>query len=379
MGIRTTHTGSLPRADGLGTQLIEADAGGGTTPELEQAIRQAVTANVSRQAALGLYLINDGEASKIGYATYVKDRLTGFDGEAEWPASRRPEMDDHPDFARVWTAGLSRARLMTPACTGPIRLRGLDDAQRDIDNLRQAGAAAGLGEDRLFLTAASPGVISHFFANHHYPSRHAFLEALGEAMRAEYRLIVESGILLQVDCPDLAMSRHSLFSQLSVEEFRREAAFDVEVLNHALEGLPPERVRMHVCWGNYEGPHTYDVELAQIIDVVLGARPAGIVLEAANPRHAHEWQVFEETRLPDGKYLVPGVIDSTTNYVEHPDAVAQRLLAYARVVGPERVMGGVDCGFGSVADSAIVVPSIVWAKLGSLVEGARRASETLRL
>jgi 5-methyltetrahydropteroyltriglutamate--homocysteine methyltransferase len=247
----------------------------------------------------------------------------------------------------------------------------------DIARLKSAAKASGVDQDRLFMTAPSPGVISHFFGNVHYKSRRDYLVALGDAMREEYELVAQAGITLQVDCPDLAMSRHSVFADLSMDEFRREAALNVEVLNHALSNIPSERLRMHICWGNYEGPHNHDIELRNIIDIVLTAKPAGIVLEASNPRHGHEWRVFEDVELPDGKYLVPGVIDSTNNYVEHPGLVAQRLINYGRVVGADRVIGGSDCGFGTVATMAMVAPSIVWSKLESLVEGARLASREL--
>jgi 5-methyltetrahydropteroyltriglutamate--homocysteine methyltransferase len=371
--ILTTHTGSLPRPDDLARMIFARDDGE-AVEGIDERVREAVRDVVGVQVETGIDLVNDGEQGKIGYSTYVKDRLTGFEGEAERPSSRRPEMEEHPDFAARFGAQISSARLRVPACTGDIRVKDAGAARRDVENLKAAAAAKGVDPGRLFMTAASPGVVSHFFANHHYPSREAFLGAIADAMRDEYRTIVESGIALQVDCPDLAMSRHSMFADRSVEEFRREAALSVEALNHALAGLPQERLRMHVCWGNYEGPHTHDVELRDIIDIVLTARPAGVSVEASNPRHGHEWRVFEEVRLPEGKYLIPGVIDSTNNYVEHPDLVAQRLLRYASVVGADRVVGGSDCGFGTFAGMATVAPSITWAKFRSLAEGARRAS-----
>lgn len=374
--IRTTHTGSLPRPPDLVESLVAKERGE-TAAGLETRVRSAVAEIVRRQAEIGLDLVNDGEMGKIGFAMYVKDRLAGFEGETRWVGQRRPEMEDHPDFAERWRATVNTTIMSPPACSGDIRLKSVEDVQRDLANLKEAAAAAGVGEDRLFMTAPSPGVISHFFANLHYPNREAYLAALAEAMRTEYETIAQSGILLQIDCPDLAMSRHSMFSDLSVEEFRREAATNVEALNHAVSGIPAESMRMHVCWGNYEGPHDHDVELRQIVDVVLRAKPAGISLEACNPRHGHEWRVFEEVRLPEGRYLVPGVVDSTNNYVEHPELVAQRLLNYARVVGAGSVIGGTDCGFATVATMSVVAPTIAWSKLGSLVEGARLASEEL--
>jgi 5-methyltetrahydropteroyltriglutamate--homocysteine methyltransferase len=352
---------------------------GGTVDGFDDRVRRAVRDIVAEQLEAGVDLVNDGEQSKIGYSTYVKDRLTGFDGEAERPASRRPEMEEHPDFAQRWATQIGSVRLRAPACTGEIRLKDPSAVRRDIDNLKAAAKEAGVDESHLFLSAASPGVVSHFFANHYYPNREAFLAAIADAMREEYRAIVEAGITLQLDCPDLAMSRHSMFADKTLEEFRREIELGVEALNHAVDGLAPERLRVHICWGNYEGPHTHDVELKDIIDVVLTARANGISVEACNPRHAHEWQVFENVKLPDGKYLIPGVVDSTNNYVEHPDVVAQRLLRYADVVGAERVVGGSDCGFGTFTGMATVAPSITWAKLHSLSEGARRASAKLGL
>lgn len=376
--IRTTHTGSLPRPPRLIDMLVARERGD-HAPGFETEVDAAVHDVVRRQLDAGIDLVDDGEMGKIGFAMYVKDRLSGFGGEAQWVGRRRPEMEDHPDYAERWASTLNTSVLSTPACDGEIRMKSLDDVRADVARLKESARSSGIGDERLFMTAPSPGVISHFFGNLHYPSRRAYLEALGDAMRAEYEVITGSGITLQVDCPDLAMSRHSVFADLSVDEFRREAALNVEVLNHALRGIAPDRVRMHVCWGNYEGPHNHDVELKDIIDIVLGARPAGISLEASNPRHGHEWRVFENVKLPEGKYLIPGVVDSTNNYVEHPELVAQRLLNYARVVGPDRVIGGSDCGFGTVATMALVAPSITWSKLASLAEGARIASAELGL
>ena len=374
--ILTTHTGSLPRPEDLAQMIFDRDSGG-TVEGFEERVRKAVRDIVAEQVEAGVDLVNDGEQSKIGYSTYVKDRLTGFDGEAERPASRRPEMEEHPDFAQRWATQIGSVRLRAPACTGEIHLKDPDAVHRDIDNLKEAAREAGVDDSHLFLSAASPGVVSHFFANHYYPTREAFLAAIADAMRDEYRAVVDAGITLQLDCPDLAMSRHSMFADKTTDEFRREVELGVEALNHAVDGLAPERLRMHICWGNYEGPHTHDVELKDIIDLVLTARPNGISVEACNPCHAHEWQVFENVTLPEGKYLIPGVVDSTNNYVEHPDVVAQRLLRYADVVGAERVVGGSDCGFGTFAGMSTVAPSITWAKLRSLSEGARRASAEL--
>jgi 5-methyltetrahydropteroyltriglutamate--homocysteine methyltransferase len=370
--IRTTHTGSLPRPDDL-LELLASRANGENPRGLAERAERAVREVVREQVEAGLDLVNDGEQEKDGYATYVRERLTGFDGEATY-APRRPELDAHPDFADRMRERLSRGLIRVPACTGDIRLRDPQAVQRDIGVLKDAARAAGVGDDRLFLTAASPGVVAHFFVDQHYGNRDAYLAAIADAMRPEYEAIAAAGITLQVDCPDLAMSRNTRFADLSLDEFRREVARNVEALNHVLTNVPAERSRLHLCWGNYEGPHTLDVGLAQIIDLVLGAKPAGISVEAANPRHGHEWKVFEDVRLPDDRYVIPGVIDSTTNFVEHPELVAQRLTNYARVVGPERVVGGTDCGFGTFAGMGAVVPTITWAKLRALAEGARLAS-----
>jgi 5-methyltetrahydropteroyltriglutamate--homocysteine methyltransferase len=377
-GIRTTHTGSLPRPHDLAMMLLAADRGE-AAPGIDERVKSAVLEVVKKQSDLGIDLVNDGEMGKVGFAMYVKDRLTGFDGQSKWLGQRRPEMEDHPDFAERWRATTDATVLTTPACTSEIRVKNPAGVARDISNLKAAAGAAGVPTERLFMTAASPGVISHFFANQHYPTREAFIGALAEAMRAEYEAIAESGIMLQLDCPDLAMSRHSVFADLTLGEFRAQVALNVEALNNAVKNIPAERMRMHVCWGNYEGPHDYDVELKDVVDIVLTAKPAGISLESSNPRHGHEWRVWERVKLPEGKYLVPGVIDSTNNYVEHPELVAQRILNFARIVGPERVIAGSDCGFGTVASMATVAPSVTWSKFRSLKDGADLASRELGL
>ena len=372
--IRTTHTGSLPRPADLAGLLHRHDRGE-EAPGLQERARAAVAEIVRRQADVGLDLVNDGEQGKIGYSTYVRERLTGFEGDSEQPARLQQEFEDHPDFAERMAA--RRTAISTPACTGEVRVRDRDAARRDVANLTAAAKAAGLTPDRLFLTAASPGVISMFFANHYYPTREAFLTAVAEAMRDEYLAITDAGITLQLDCPDLAAGRHALFSRMSLEEFRREAALNVEALNHAVRDVPADRLRLHVCWGNYDGPHDHDVPLRDIVDLILRAKPAGISLEAANPRHGHEWRVWADVSVPDGRYLIPGVVESTNNFVEHAELVAERLLRYARVVGPERVVAGSDCGFATFAGMSAVVPSVAWSKLASLVEGARIASMEL--
>jgi len=367
----TTHTGSLPRADDLVKIMFAREEGVPVdAAALAARIRAAVADVVRRQAAAGLDVVNDGEQSKPSYATYVKDRLTGFGGESH-PLQYR-DLVDFPGMARRVFGDPGRARRRTPACTGPIAVRDRAAVHVDIENLR--AALADVRVEEAFMTAAAPGVISLFFRNEYYPSQEAYLAAIAEAMRHEYEAIVGAGFVLQVDCPDLAMGRHIQYADLDLEAFRRMARLHVEALNHALARVPPDRVRMHLCWGNYEGPHHWDVPLADILDVVLAARPSAVSFEAANPRHAHEWKVFERVRLPEDKLLIPGVIDSTTNFIEHPELVAERIARYARLVGRERVLAGTDCGFGTWVGQAAVEPDIAWAKLAALAEGARLAS-----
>jgi 5-methyltetrahydropteroyltriglutamate--homocysteine methyltransferase len=314
--------------------------------------------------------VDDGEMSKPSYATYPKDRLTGFAG-ASHPLQYR-DLVDFPGMARRVFGDPGRARRKTPACNGPITVGDASAAQADARNLKAAVASAPAAE--AFLTAASPGVISLFFRNDHYPSHEAYLFAIAEAMQGEYETIAGAGFVLQVDCPDLAMGRHIQFAGLGLEEFRKMARLHIAALDHALRNVPAERVRLHLCWGNYEGPHHYDVALADIIDLVFEARPAGISFEAANPRHGHEWRLFERLKLPPGKVIIPGVIDSTTNFIEHPELVAERISRYAKLVGREHVIASTDCGFGTWVGQAAVDPDIVWAKLASLAAGARLAS-----
>jgi 5-methyltetrahydropteroyltriglutamate--homocysteine methyltransferase len=325
---------------------------------------------VGKQVAAGIDVVNDGELSKPSYATYPKDHLTGFGGTSQ--ALQYRDLVDFPELARRVFGDPGRARRRAPACDGPISVRDPGAARADAATLKAALASAPVAE--AFLTAASPGVISLFFRNDHYPSHEAYLAAIAEAMRHEYEAVVGAGFVLQVDCPDLAMGRHIQFADLGLEQFRKMARLHVEALDHALANVPPDRVRMHVCWGNYEGPHHHDVPLADIIDIVFAARPSGISFEAANPRHAHEWQLFERVRLPDGKLLIPGVLESKSNFIEHPELVAQRIGRYARLVGRENVLAGTDCGYGTWVGQAAVDPGVVWAKLASLAEGARLAT-----
>ena len=369
--ILTTHTGSLPRPWDLVGTLEAFDAG--TLPDraaFDARVRQAVADVVRKQAAAGVDLVNDGEQGKVGYSTYVRHRLTGFEGSSV--VAQRADWADFPEAL----ARNPRSSVARPSCTGPIEWRDRGAVVRDVENLK--AGLAGVKVTEAFMTAASPGVIAHFLRNEHYPSREAYLARLTDVMKEEYDAIAKAGFVLQVDCPDLAMSRHLAFAELSTAQFVKIAEANVEALNHALRDIPPDRLRLHLCWGNYEGPHHRDVPLRDILPVVLKARPHAISLEGANPRHEHEWAVFRDVKLPDDKVLIPGVLDSTTNFIEHPELVAQRIVRYAEVVGRERVIAGSDCGFGTFARSnPQVEPEIVWAKLAAMAEGARLATSTL--
>ncbi len=372
--ILTTHTGSLPRPDDLTRTMFAKEEGVPVdSGALAGRIRSAVAEVVRKQVEVGVDVVNDGEYSKPSYATYVKDRLRGFGGASQ-PLQYR-DLVDFPGMARRVFGDPGRARRRAPACTEAVAVQDAEAARTDVANLRTA--VAQVTPQEAFLTAASPGVISLFFHNEHYPSHEAYLFAIAEAMKHEYETVARAGLVLQVDCPDLAMGRHIQFADLSLEEFRKMARLHVEALDHALAGVPPDQARMHLCWGNYEGPHHYDVPLADILDIVFAGRAGAVSFEAANPRHAHEWRVFENIRVPDGKLIVPGVIDSTTNFVEHPALIAERISRYARLVGRENVIAGTDCGFGTWVGQAAVDPDIVWAKLASLAEGARLASREL--
>jgi 5-methyltetrahydropteroyltriglutamate--homocysteine methyltransferase len=369
----TTHTGSLPRPPDLIRMMFAREEGVPVDPAaLTARVGAAVDEVVRTQVEHGLDVVNDGEMSKPSYATYIKDRLHGFGGESH--ALVYQDLAEFPELARRVFGDPGRSRRRTPACTGPISVRDPRAAQTDAEVVTGALARAKAGEG--FLSAASPGVISLFFHNDHYASHEAYLAAIAEAMRHEYETIARAGLIVQIDCPDLAMGRHIQYAGLSLAEFRKAARLHVEALNHATANIPREQLRMHVCWGNYEGPHHYDVALADIIDVVLMARPAAISFEAANPRHGHEWTVFERVKLPEDTILIPGVIESKTNYIEHPELVAQRIARYAALVGRERVIAGTDCGFGTWVGQAAVDPGVAWAKMRSLADGARLASGT---
>jgi 5-methyltetrahydropteroyltriglutamate--homocysteine methyltransferase len=367
----TTHTGSLPRPDDLIRMMYAKEEGVPVEREaLAARVRAAVAEVVRKQVEAGVDIVNDGEMSKPSYATYVKDRLSGFGGTGNTFVYQ--DLAGFPNLAKRVFGDPGRSRRKTPACNAPIGVRDTDAASADTDNLKAAVAAAGRTD--AFMSAASPGVVSLFFRNDHYPSQEAYLFAIAEAMRHEYETVAKAGIVLQIDCPDLAMGRHIQYAALSLEEFRKRAGMHVAALNHALAGIAPEQLRLHLCWGNYEGPHHCDVPLADIIDIVFTARPSAISLEAANPRHGHEWVLFERVRLPAGKVLIPGVIESKSNFIEHPELVAQRIGRYAKLVGRENVIAGSDCGYGTWIGQAAVDSDVVWAKLAAMAEGARIAS-----
>jgi 5-methyltetrahydropteroyltriglutamate--homocysteine methyltransferase len=373
--ILTTHTGSLPRSPEL-QELLRSrlDPEAAEAEEFRTGVEEGVADVVAKQVATGIDVINDGEQGRVQYATYVKDRLTGFDGEQVLRARPRLDMLDFPEFA-AQSGVSSSATIPWPACTGPIAWKDKDAVQRDIQRLQNATKDAKAEE--VFMTAASPGVIANFLHNEHYATEEEYLYALADVMKDDYKAIVDSGLLLQIDCPDLAMTRITQFSHLSEDEFIKIVEMHVEVLQHALAGIAPDRMRMHLCWGNTEGPHHHDVPLRKIINIVLKAPPGAISFEGANPRHAHEWKVWQDVKLPEGKVIIPGVLDTTTNFIEHPELVAERIMRYASVVGKENMMVGSDCGFGTSAWGRRVESRIAWAKLESMVEGTRLASQEL--
>jgi 5-methyltetrahydropteroyltriglutamate--homocysteine methyltransferase len=369
----TTHTGSLPRPDDLIRTMFAKEEGVPVDgAALERRVAEAVAEVVRKQAQAGVDIVDDGEMSKPSYATYIKDRLSGFGGEGNTFVYQ--DLVGFPKLAQRVFGDPGRSRRKTPACNAPIAVKDPQAVQRDISHLE--AALKGVEGKDAFLTAASPGVVQLFFRNEYYPDEETYLFAIAEAMRHEYEAIARAGITLQVDCPDLGMGRHIQYADLSLPEWRKKAQMHVEALNHAVANIPPEQLRMHLCWGNYEGPHHCDVALADVIDIVLRARPSAIALEAANPRHAHEWALFETVQLPDGKVLIPGVIESKSNFIEHPELIAQRIGRYANLVGRENVMAGSDCGYGTWVGQSAVDPDVVWAKLAALAEGARIASKT---
>jgi len=368
----TTHTGSLPRPEDLVRMMYAKEEGVPVDHKaLGARIRSAVEEIVQKQAGAGVDVVNDGEMSKPGYATYVKDRLEGFGGTANTFVYQ--DLVEFPNLAKRVFGDPGRSRRKTPACNAPIGVRDPKAARDDVDNLKAAASKAKTEE--MFMSAASPGVIGLFFRNDHYPSQEAYLFAIADAMRNEYETVAKAGIVLQIDCPDLAMGRHIQYADLSLAEFKKKARLHIEALDHATANIAPDRLRMHLCWGNYEGPHHCDVPLADIIDLVFTARPSAISFEAANPRHAHEWKLFETVKLPEGKVLIPGVLESKTNFIEHPELIAQRIGRYAKLVGRENVIAGSDCGYGTWVGQAAVDPDVVWAKMAAMAEGARIATK----
>lgn len=377
--ILTTHTGSLPRPDDL-VQLMWAKEDGLPLDGAAVAARieSAVAECVRRQAEAGLAIVNDGEMSKPSYATYVKDRLDGFGGESV-QSYFFADLADFPRSAQMVADNPGRRKRSAPACTGPITVRDHDAARQDMVNLVEAASDPAVAPTiaGTFSSAASPGVVSLFFGNEHYASDEEYLFAIAEAMRHEYEAIAEAGATVQLDCPDLGMGRHTVYADLDLAAFRKRVALNIEALNHGVRNIDPDHLRMHLCWGNYPGPHHHDVDLADIIDLVWAARPRTILFEAANPRHAHEWTVFSEIEIPDDRILCPGVIEPQSNYIEHPELVAQRIERYGRLVGRDRIMAGVDCGFSVHVGLAGIDPDVAYAKLETLARGAELAAARL--
>jgi len=368
----TTHTGSLPRPDDLIRMMYAKEEGVPVdAAALAARVKSAVAEVVKKQAEAGVDLVNDGELSKPSYATYIKDRLAGFGGTGNTFVYQ--DLAAFPRLEKRVFGDPGRSRRKTPACNAPISVRDARAAKIDADNLKSALAAVKARGG--FMSAASPGVISLFFRNDYYKDFETYIYAIADAMRDEYDTVAKAGFVLQIDCPDLGMGRHIQYADLDLAGFRKRAQLHIEALNHAVKNIPAEQLRMHLCWGNYEGPHHCDVPLADVIDIVFAAKPNAISLEAANPRHAHEWAVFESVKLPDGKVLIPGVIESKSNFIEHPELIAQRIGRYANLVGRENVIAGSDCGFGTWVGQAAVDPDVVFAKLKAMAEGAAIASK----
>jgi 5-methyltetrahydropteroyltriglutamate--homocysteine methyltransferase len=370
--ILTTHVGSLPRTQEVVDFIFAREK---EQPYDQAAFDACMTAAVSetvrRQVEAGVDIVSDGETSKISYATYVKDRYTGFDGDS--PRNAPADLKQFPTFLQRLADDGGTPTYARPMCVGEVKSKGQGELEKDIANLKSAMAEHGV--ERGFMNAASPGVISLFLQNDFYPTREAYLEALANAMKAEYETIVASGLDLQLDCPDLALSRHMLFNDLSDDEFIKIANSHVEALNYALSDVPMEKVRVHICWGNYEGPHVCDIPMSKMFDTLMSTKARYVLFETSNPRHGHEWSVFKDRKndIPEDKVLVPGVVDTTTNFVEHPDLVAQRVDRFVDIVGADRVIAGSDCGFGTFAGFGAVDPEIAYAKLSSLSQGAAKS------
>ena len=370
--VKTTHVGSLPRTQEVVDFIFAREREDAYDQSaFDAAMAQAVHDTVGKQVAVGVDIVSDGETSKISYATYVKDRYTGFSGDS--PRNAPADLKQFPSFLKRLADDGGTPQYARPMCTGPVASKGQGELEKDIANLKAAMAAHGV--ERGFMNAASPGVISLFLQNDHYPTRDAYLAALADAMKAEYETIVAAGLDLQLDCPDLALSRHMLFADLSDAEFVKIADAHVEALNHALADVPADKVRVHICWGNYEGPHTCDIDMDTVFPTLMATKARYVLFETSNPRHAHEWTVFRDRKaeIPDDKVLVPGVVDTTTNFVEHPEVVRQRIERFTNIVGADRVIAGSDCGFGTFAGFGAVDPDIAYAKLGALSAGAALA------
>ena len=370
--IEVTHVGSLPRGDELTALLLAKDHGKPyDAAEFDRAVQNAVEDAVKKQVAAGVTIVSDGELGKVGYSTYVTERLTGFGGHVD----RKPTLDlaAHPALAKKLAAIMGRQEFVRAACVAPVKLRTLEPARDDIRRFRTALDRHGQGM-RAFMNAASPGLVTAFQPNKHYASHDAYLADLVEAMRPEYEAIIEAGFDLQLDCPDLAMARHTGYQDLDEASFLHRVEANVAALNAATANIPAECMRLHICWGNYEGPHDHDIPLEKVIATVLKARPATLLFEAANPRHEHEWIVWRDAKIPADKKLAPGLIDSCSNYVEHPELIAQRLERYIAIVGVDRVIAGTDCGFGTFAGYGKIDPDVTWKKLAALSEGARLAA-----
>jgi 5-methyltetrahydropteroyltriglutamate--homocysteine methyltransferase len=373
MSILATHVGSLPRSQKVVDFIFARERGEPFDPAgFDAAMTEAVHETVRKQKEAGISIVSDGETSKISYATYVKDRYTGFGGDS--PRNAPADLKMFPSFMERLANSGGTPQYARPMCVGEVKSRGQEELGKDIANLQAAMQAHGI--ERGFMNAASPGVVSLFLQNDYYPTREAYLAALADAMKQEYETIVAAGLDLQLDCPDLALSRHMLFTDLSDDDFVKVAAAHVEALNHALSEVPEERVRVHICWGNYEGPHVCDIPMARMFDTLMSAKARYLLFETSNPRHGHEWAVFRDRKadIPEDKVLVPGVVDTTTNFVEHPDLVAERLRRFVGIVGADRVIAGSDCGFGTFAGFGAVDPDIAYAKLAALSEGARRVA-----
>lgn len=374
--IKTTHVGSLPRTQKVVDFIFARENRQDyDSAAFDAAMTEAAAETVRRQVDAGIDIVSDGETSKISYATYVKDRYTGFDGDS--PRNAPADLKLYPSFLERLKNDGGTPKYARPMCVGEVKSKGQGELETDIANLKAGMAAHGATE--AFMNAASPGVISLFLQNDYYPTRDAYLAALADAMRDEYRTIVDSGLMLQLDCPDLALSRHMIFTDLTDAEFVKIAEAHVEAMNHALDGIDPARVRVHICWGNYEGPHVCDIDMDTVFPTLMKVRAGQVLFETSNPRHAHEWTVFRDRKaeIPEDMVLVPGVIDSTTNFVEHPEVVAQRIERFADIVGADRVIAGSDCGFGTFAGFGAVDPEIAYAKLATLAKGATLASGRL--